>query len=112
MMEVLNQNKIEQLANDIGEENVPVLLGIFLGELESYIAYLSDPAAADKLSYLREISHALKSSAASFGAEQLCCSAIEIDARVKNGQPLSEAGDVSHMVELLGTTLSRYQQLV
>ncbi len=40
-MEVLNQDKIERLAAEIGVENVPVLLDIFLGELTMYIDNLN-----------------------------------------------------------------------
>ncbi|USD34079.1 MULTISPECIES: quorum-sensing phosphorelay protein LuxU [Vibrio] len=112
MMEVLNQTKIDRLANEIGTDNVPVLLNIFLGELAQYIEKLSTGEELDKDAYLKEISHALKSSAASFGAEALCAYAVEIDAKAKSGQSL-DLNDTQHqMVTLLNETQQRYQALL
>ena len=39
-MKVLNQQKVDELAGEIGQENVPVLLEIFLGELKGYYEHL------------------------------------------------------------------------
>lgn len=36
MREWINQSKIDLLAKEIGEENVPILVNIFLGELNDY----------------------------------------------------------------------------
>ena len=38
---VLNQQKIDELSMEIGGDNVPVLLDIFLGEMDTYIENLS-----------------------------------------------------------------------
>ncbi len=111
-MEVLNQEKIDRLSGEIGEENVPVLLDIFLGELNTYLVSLCSDNTLNKGQYLREISHALKSSAASFGAEQLCAYAAEVDAAAKAGKPHIETLYVAPMIELLQTTKLRYQQLI
>lgn len=111
-MEVLNQQKIERLSGEIGQENVPVLLDIFLGELNTYLESLNSSQTLDKGQYLKEISHALKSSAASFGADKLCAYAAEVDAAAKAGQSQIEATYAASMVELLETTKMRYQQLI
>jgi two-component system phosphorelay protein LuxU len=111
-MDILNQNKIDQLSGEIGAENVPVLLEIFIGELNTYIQNLSDSSVTDIDGYLKEISHALKSSAASFGAEALCAYSIEIDARAKLEQPLDLNQVQPKMVSLLVETQQRYQALL
>ncbi|NMT19542.1 Hpt domain-containing protein, partial [Vibrio parahaemolyticus] len=49
---------------EIGSDNVPVLFDIFLGEMDTYIENLSQLQGAERLAYSKEISHALKSSAA------------------------------------------------
>lgn len=82
-MKVLNQQKVDELAGEIGQENVPVLLEIFLGELKGYYEHLDLNKDTDTSKYLADISHALKSSAASFGADSLCSFAISVDAKVK-----------------------------
>ena len=71
MTKVLNQQKVDELAGEIGQENVPVLLEIFLGELKGYYEHLEINKESDTSKYLADISHALKSSAASFGADSL-----------------------------------------
>jgi len=111
-VDILEQEKINRLANEIGQENVPVLLEIFLGELRNYIANLSTKESQSQDVYLQEISHALKSSAASFGAEALRRFSVELDSRAKTGDPLSSEQDKQQMLSLLQQTEQRYQQLV
>ncbi|MGB1281282.1 MAG: quorum-sensing phosphorelay protein LuxU [Vibrio cyclitrophicus] len=109
-MKVLNQQKVDELAGEIGQENVPVLLEIFLGELKGYREHLRLNNEADNTKYLADISHALKSSAASFGADCLCDFAITLDAKVKQSQPLSDE-DNQNMQALLGSTYTEYLSL-
>lgn len=111
-MDILNQQKVDDLAREIGEENVPVLLDIFLGELSTYIETLADNGSADSESHLAEISHALKSSAASFGADHLCALAVDIDSRVKLDQQIDVSVDTINMVAVLQSTRTEYLGLV
>ncbi|ADT87702.1 Hpt domain-containing protein [Vibrio sp. Vb2880] len=111
-MELMNLSKIDNLAQEIGEENVPVLVEIFLGELDTYRNNLSDVTFGDKLEYLKEISHALKSSAASFGADQLCAKAIDIDSRAKLGSTIDATLDTAMMIDLIQHTRQSYAQLI
>ncbi len=108
----MNISKIDNLAQEIGEENVPILVEIFVGELDTYRDNLSDEAFGDKLEYLKEISHALKSSAASFGADQLCAKAIDIDSRAKLGNDIDVALDTATMIDLIQHTRQSYLQLI
>ena len=106
---VLNQQKIEGLSQEIGSENVPILLDIFLGEMDIYIGTLSELQGTAQLGYLKEISHALKSSAASFGADRLCELAIAIDKKAKVNI-LNEKGiETSAMIDLLCITREAYR---
>ncbi|MFI3275017.1 quorum-sensing phosphorelay protein LuxU [Vibrio sp.] len=111
MMKVLNQQKVDELAGEIGQENVPVLLEIFLGELKGYYEHLELNKDTDTSKYLADISHALKSSAASFGADSLCNFAISLDAKVKQALPVTDI-DFKDMQELLLSTYTEYQQLM
>ncbi|MGF1694938.1 Hpt domain-containing protein [Vibrio kyushuensis] len=111
-MDILNSQKIERLSNEIGQENVPVLLDIFLGELNLYMKTLLDEEGLDKADYLREISHALKSSAASFGADKLCQFSIDLDSKIKAGIELNPVVDAAQMIKILDTTREAYQSLV
>ncbi|MFG0773107.1 quorum-sensing phosphorelay protein LuxU [Vibrio plantisponsor] len=111
-MDVLNQSKIEKLAREIGEENVPMLLEIFLGELVAYQQSLTGDEVTDKTQYLKDISHALKSSAASFGADRLCAKAVDLDAKAKLGEQFDEAVETANMVDILSQTHGYYKQLI
>ncbi|PMH41927.1 phosphorelay protein LuxU [Vibrio sp. 10N.286.49.B3] len=112
MSEVLNKTKIDQLANEIGPENIPVLLGIFLGELTAYKERLIQLEGEELATYLASICHELKSSAASFGADRLCQFALDIDFRVKLNQDLELEKSVDFMLELIGFTYDTYQSFV
>lgn len=109
-MDLLNKNKIEALASEIGQENVPVLLGIFLSELASYEETLRAQGQDDS-DYLKEVSHALKSSAASFGADKLCAKAIEIDSMFKLGLETDVLAEQNDLQQLLKATRERYERL-
>ncbi|MGX9418954.1 Hpt domain-containing protein [Vibrio sp. WJH972] len=108
-MALINKDTLDQLANDIGEESVPMLLDIFLGEIGDYINTLSSVGSPDVIVQLGEISHALKSSAASFGADKLCRFANEIDSMVKINKSIE--GEVQPFIELLKQTHTAYSTL-
>jgi two-component system, phosphorelay protein LuxU len=111
-MEWINKDKISVLAKEIGEENVPMLLDIFLGELISYVDNLQSISPKEKADYLREISHALKSSAASFGADRLCNKAIELDGQIKSGVEFNHDKACVDMIEFIQQTHHNYAQLL
>jgi HPt (histidine-containing phosphotransfer) domain-containing protein len=106
---VLNQQKIDELSMEIGSDNVPVLFDIFLGEMDTYIENLSQLQGAERLAYSKEISHALKSSAASFGADRLCELAMSIDKKAKAGELTAESEELEAMFDLLHETRDAYR---
>jgi len=110
-MEIKNQHTIDDLAREIGSENVPMLLDIFLNELQEYLDILNRVEGNELHQNLREISHALKSSAASFGADALCFSANGIDSKIKQDQLDSLDSDVQIFIQLIGQTREVYQSL-
>lgn len=106
----LNLSKIDDLCNEIGRDNLPVLLDIFLSELDGYETVLS--GSLDELqSPLTEISHALKSSAASFGADNLCELARELDARAKAGERINTDECREPILDSIRETIREYHSL-
>lgn len=79
----INASTIKRLAEEVGQDTVSLLLKVFSDELEQYQRQLSDQPS---VSQVREISHAIKSSAASFGADDLAEMAQECESRMKQGQ--------------------------
>ncbi len=110
-MEIINQKQVDRLAAEIGKENVPVLLEIFLNELAGYESTLLSLEGQEQHAYLTEVSHALKSSAASFGADALCNYSILLDKNAKLGEQLSSPSCKKEMLDLLKKTYSIYQNL-
>ncbi len=83
MVMSINAETIKRLAEEVGEETVILLLNVFSDELEQYLRQLSDQPSVNQVG---EISHAIKSSAASFGADDLAEMAQECESRVRQGQ--------------------------
>ncbi|MGR6840109.1 hypothetical protein ACU5DF_13720 [Aliivibrio wodanis] len=57
MSQYVNQIAVDQLIQEVGDENVPFLFGIFCDELDDFIDTLNSQPEIDKI---REISHCLK----------------------------------------------------
>jgi two-component system phosphorelay protein LuxU len=109
-VEYLNHQKVDQLTREIGVDNIPVLLEIFTGELVTYQQQLNCGNLASKSAYLKEISHALKSSAASFGADALCHFALSVDEAVKQDKFVEKDEDITFMMCCLNETHQVYFQ--
>lgn len=104
-----NQSTIEQLTQEIGTDNVPMLFGIFTNELKDYLATFEQSDEDELYEHLKEISHALKSSAASFGADALCSLAIDIDARVKAGEITDCVSEAYGLAKVIDDTYHAYE---
>ncbi|AUI86502.1 phosphorelay protein LuxU [Vibrio azureus] len=107
--DILNRSDIESLSQEIGSENVPILLEIFITELDSYISNLPELQGHELIEYLTEVSHALKSSAASFGAAQLCQLAIMIDKKAKAQTLNDEQIEAARLLDCLKQTREVYR---
>ncbi|MDG3088599.1 Hpt domain-containing protein [Vibrio hannami] len=106
----MNSHKVNDLCHEIGKDNLPVLLEIFLSELDGYQSVLSGELK-DLQSPLQEISHALKSSAASFGADNLCELAKDLDDRAKAGEKINTAEYRESILESIRETIRVYHSL-
>lgn len=104
----LEQSKIEQLKNQVGEATFPVLLGIFLQEMQEYKDELYQ-ADAEKIG---RICHAIKGSAPSFGAKSLAQLATEMDMLFKAGRRDELQQQVSQLIDNLTNTENSVQQLL
>ncbi|MDR9827963.1 Hpt domain-containing protein [Vibrio sp. FNV 38] len=109
-MDVMNKVKIEELGAQIGINNLPPLFEIFTSELAQYQNQIKASQADSVTLQLGEICHALKSSAASFGADALCHHAKEIDVLYKHRKDLSQGDYIERTLELLVKTHQVYTQ--
>ncbi|WP_087016145.1 Hpt domain-containing protein [Thaumasiovibrio subtropicus] len=104
----INAETIKRLASEVGEDTVGVLLTVFSDELEQYHATLSNTPT---LSQIREISHSLKSSASSFGADELADMAQECESRVKQGQDSWVFEHLEALTQLVHSMADQYKAL-
>ncbi|BAX53660.1 TPA: Hpt domain-containing protein [Photobacterium damselae] len=90
----VNVETVKRLADEVGEDTVSLLFNVFSDELEQYLVkLLAEPSVSD----IGEISHSIKSSAASFGADDLALLAQECESRVRQGQ---DSWIMDHLPEL------------
>ena len=100
---------MNQLMQEVGDENVPFLFGIFCDELDDFISTLTTHPEIEKV---REISHCLKSSAGSFGADKLASMAINIEEKAKNKQKDWVERNISEFVNIARGTELAYRQMI
>lgn len=67
-MTLLDQAVLAQLAEDIGEEMMPVVIGVFIEEVGEQLAQLPPLYEQEEWRALGRLAHSLKSSCASYGA--------------------------------------------
>lgn len=108
MASTVNHETLRRLADEVGEETVSSLLVVFSDELTRYSDQLSAAPTAMKV---RDISHAIKSSAASFGADELAELARECESRVKLGQDAWVHDQLPRLTSMLEGTASHYKAL-
>lgn len=108
MATTVNTERLRRLALEVGEDTVTVLLTVFSDELSQYHSQL---AGSPSIEQIREISHAIKSSAASFGADDLAEMARECESRVKQGQREWMSHHLDELTEMLQGTASTYREM-
>ena len=109
MNQYVNQLAVNQLVQEVGDENVPCLFGIFCDELHDFIDTLSSQPEIDKV---REISHCLKSSAGSFGADKLAGMAIDVEEKAKSHQKEWVQNNMSEFVDIARQTERAYREFL
>ena len=109
MSQYINQVAVYQLIQEVGDENIPFLFGIFCDELDEFIDTLSTQPEIEKV---REISHCIKSSAGSFGADKLASMAIHIEEKAKQKQYDWVTHNISEFVNIARGTELAYRQFL
>ena len=108
MATTINAETIKRMADEVGHDTLLLLLNVFSDELEQFFQQLSDQPS---LSQVREISHSIKSSAASFGADELAMMAQECEFRVKQGQEQWMADHLPQFRQMVEGVAIEYKRL-
>lgn len=104
----VNNETLRRLALEVGEEMVSSILAVFSEELNDYFELLS---GAPTILQIGEICHAIKSSAASFGADELAELAHECEYRVKLGQDAWVFEQLPRLNDILQITAAKFDAL-
>jgi len=82
---LIDESMIKQLENDTSSELMPSMIKIFIEELNRRVNSLAACIEKELYDQIEKESHALKSSAKTFGAVKIADLASEIDTLCKNG---------------------------
>lgn len=107
---LIDLNTLRQLEEDTSSDLMPQMIAVFLRELEAREARLKDGVKSQDLSVLAAEAHALKSSAATFGAARVAGQARRVDlaSREKNTQEAMEAAKA--VLESIGPTIDAFRK--
>ncbi|GAA4903128.1 hypothetical protein GCM10023333_41610 [Ferrimonas pelagia] len=105
MAGVMDKDKIAQLAQDAGEDMLPMLLEVFLEELVHSQQELAQAGSAE----LAPVAHKIKGSAATFGASALYNASGTLES-VAKGIEVGDPGILKHeCLEIIQRTLQIYK---
>jgi HPt (histidine-containing phosphotransfer) domain-containing protein len=76
---------LSQLQNDLPDGMLPGMVDVFIYESNKRIEIISDLLSAGDIPEIAKQAHALKGSAATFGASLLTMAAVELDIHCKQG---------------------------
>ncbi|MGF1686218.1 Hpt domain-containing protein [Photobacterium japonica] len=108
MATTMNADTIKRMADEVGQDTLLLLLNMFSDELDQFFQQLS---AQPSLAQVRDISHSIKSSAASFGADELSMMAQECEFRVKQGQEQWMEDHLPTYRQMVEQVATEYRQL-
>ncbi|WP_372761987.1 Hpt domain-containing protein [Pseudoalteromonas sp.] len=109
--DISDQRVLVQLAQDVGMETLETLIQLFIGELATLSARLSDAITHSNTKEIQQVVHVLKNSAALFGAMPLAILAEQLHGT----QSLSEAQQFAAaqtIQQKIAASRNAYQQLV
>lgn len=104
----VNFSTLKRLAGEVGHENVADLLVVFSEELVQYRHQLRETASMNEV---QEISHAIKSTAESFGADELAEMAQEYEVRSQLGQDSWLKEHLPQLAKMLEDMSDEYKEL-
>lgn len=98
--ELLNKSALEDLCEDTGKEILPTLVNSFLEHSQERYADITTAIAKQDLAELEHHAHALRSSAATFGAACLRTLVSDIEEACQNNQPQQAFELAGHVLDV------------
>lgn len=102
----MDANTLDRLAEDLGPDRANELLGAFVAESERRMARIAAAAAARRPEDLHTECHALKGSAASYGALAVAREADRMAAACRSGDAEAAFGRVAALRDLVSTAVA------
>ena len=108
LAEVIDKQELDRLMEEVGKENAPLMLNVFVKELDKRIASIEIARSEKDITGILEAAHGLKSSAYSYGAIKLgdLLTYIETTAKAK------DAGVFEKIEELLSLSAETRKSII
>jgi HPt (histidine-containing phosphotransfer) domain-containing protein len=104
MIHLIDHDYLAQLAEDIGDEGVHEVLGVFSEDAPGYLATLQQAYADGRLAELRRTAHALAGAARNAGLTPLGEAAYALQVALERTEP--DAADVAALIRLAEASLA------
>ncbi|ETX09543.1 hypothetical protein MUS1_06835 [Marinomonas ushuaiensis DSM 15871] len=106
---LIDENIIQNMVKDLGEETSHKLLGFFIVELNESLISLENAFAISDVEKIESITHILKNSAALYGASSVATVSKEINDRLCK-PPTQLYAEDNQLLGLISETLARYNK--
>lgn len=106
-VELMSDRVLQQLANDTSPETVPMMLSVFLGEMEKRGQMLKELWAQKNYGEVREQAHALKSCSGTFGGLRL----QEVAKQMEEASAAHASDDVHRLMPVLNEVMEITMEL-
>lgn len=105
---IKDANTLQQLADEVGEEVLTTLLGLFTSETKSFFEQLLVALNDNSQAEITRLLHSIKSGAKTYGANRLAAIAESMEAMAKAGDTNAIELNMDILRVILGETLSHY----
>ncbi len=105
----MDEKTLDRLAEDLGHDRATDLQRVFVEESERRMARIDIAAAERSLDDLHAECHALKGSAASFGAVAVAREAARLEAACHSGDAEAALGRVAVLRDLVSVAMKAYR---
>jgi len=109
MNDLMDENVIQNMVSDLGEQTAYQLVGFFIDEIASFSIELESAFKSMNLQKIESITHILKNSAALYGATSLSAMALSINNRLCTSLKHFSDTDIQ-LLDIINQTLKLYKQ--
>ncbi|MFB2863316.1 Hpt domain-containing protein [Aeromonas sp. MdU4] len=107
-MEWVDRKVLQQLAEDIGQEMLPVVISVFIEEVGEQLSQLRPLYEQGEWGQMARVAHSMKSSCGSYGAMTSYQQVVALEMACKQ----ADAGEAERQLQLLEASLPQVLSLL